>query len=77
MSDTASRTRELADRESDGVHVLLLWHPAENALTVSVGDARLEDSFEFAVAPERALDVFYPPFAYAAQSRRTHRKEQS
>jgi hypothetical protein len=66
MSDTASHTRELADREIDGVHVLLLWHPVENALTVSVDDARLGDSFQFAVAPERALDAFYHPFAYAA-----------
>ena len=66
MSDTASYARELADRESDGVHVLLLWHPAENALTVSVEDLRLGDSFQFAVAPERALEAFYHPFAYAA-----------
>jgi hypothetical protein len=44
----------------------LLWHPVENALTVSVDDARLGDSFQFAVAPERALDAFYHPFAYAA-----------
>ena len=66
MSDTASYARELADRESDGVHVLLLWHPAENALTVCVEDSRLGDSFEFAVAPERALNAFYHPFAWAA-----------
>jgi hypothetical protein len=66
MSDTTSQTRELADRESDGVHVLLLWYPAENALTVSVEDARLGDHFQFAVAPERALDAFYHPFAYAS-----------
>jgi hypothetical protein len=66
MSDTASHTRELADRENDGVHVLLLWHPAQNALTVFVEDSRLGDSFQFAVTPERALDAFYHPFAYAA-----------
>jgi hypothetical protein len=66
MSDTASQTRELADRESDGVHVLLLWHPADNALTVSVEDSRLGDHFQIAVAPERALDAFYHPYAYAA-----------
>ncbi|HET9242165.1 MAG TPA: hypothetical protein VFN99_01900 [Gaiella sp.] len=58
--------RELADRESDGVHVLLLWHPEENALTVSVEDARLGNRFRIAVAPERALDAFYHPYAYAA-----------
>ena len=44
-SGTGSHTRELADRESDGVHVVLLWHPAENALTVSVEDLRHGDSF--------------------------------
>ena len=66
MSGTTSNTRELADRESDGVRVLLLWHPAEDALTVSVEDSRLGDNFQFAVVPERALDAFYHPFAYAA-----------
>jgi hypothetical protein len=58
--------RELAVREGDGVHVVLLWHPAENAVTVSVEDAHLGDRFLIAVAPERALDAFYHPFAYAA-----------
>ena len=66
MSRTTANTRELAARESDGIHVLLLWHPCENALTVEVEDARLGDSFQLAVAPERALDAFYHPFAYAA-----------
>jgi hypothetical protein len=66
MSSGASHTRELADRESDGIHVLLLWHPDENALTVSVEDARVGDRFQLAVSPERALDAFYHPFAYAA-----------
>ena len=47
-------TRELAARESDGIHVLL------------VEDTRLGDRFRIAVAPERALDAFYHPFAYAA-----------
>jgi hypothetical protein len=66
MSPTTPHTRELAVRENDGVHVLLLWHPDENALTVSVEDARLGDRFQIAVAPERALDAFYHPYAYAA-----------
>ena len=46
--------------------VRLLWHPHENALTVSVEDGRLGDRFHLAIAPERALDAFYHPFAYAA-----------
>jgi hypothetical protein len=66
MPPATLHTRELADRDSDGVHIVLLWHPDENALTVSVEDARLGDRFEIAVAPERALDAFYHPFAYAA-----------
>jgi len=60
------QTRELAARDSDGIHVLLLWDPRENELTVAVEDARDGDRFQLAVAPERALDAFYHPFAYAA-----------
>lgn len=66
MSPETLHTRELAARDSDGVHVLLLWHPDENAVTVSVEDARIGDRFQIAVAPDRALDAFYHPFAYAA-----------
>jgi hypothetical protein len=66
MSSATPETRELAARESDGIHVLLLWHPREDALTVSVEDARAGDRFELAVARDRALDAFYHPFAYAA-----------
>jgi len=66
MSSATSDTRELAARESDGLHVLLLWHPREDALTVSVEDSRAGDRFQLAVARDRALDAFYHPFAYAA-----------
>jgi hypothetical protein len=66
MSCGTQKTRELAARDGDGIHVLLLWHPDENALTVSVEDARVGDRFQLAVAPDRALDAFYHPFAYAA-----------
>jgi hypothetical protein len=66
MSPATPNTRELAARESNGIHVVLLWHPREDALTVSVEDDRLGDRFQLAVAPDRALDAFYHPFAYAA-----------
>lgn len=66
MSPSTSPTRELAARESDGIHVALLWHPAENALTLAVEDARIGSRFELVVASDRALDAFYHPFAYAA-----------
>jgi hypothetical protein len=45
---------------------VLLWHPRADALTVSVDDAQAGQRFRFAVAPDRALDAFYHPFAYAA-----------
>jgi hypothetical protein len=66
MSFGAPHTCELASRDSDGIQVQLLWHPGENALTVAVDDIRAGDRFELAVTPDRALDAFYHPFAYAA-----------
>jgi hypothetical protein len=66
MSPATPHTRELAARESDGIQVLLLWHPREDAITVAVEDDRRGDRFQLAVAPHRALDAFYHPFAYAA-----------
>jgi hypothetical protein len=66
MSSPTRETRELAVRESDGIHVRLLWHPRENDVTVSVEDSRVGDRFQLAIALDRALDAFYHPFAYAA-----------
>ncbi len=66
MSPATPDTRELAARESDGLQVLLLWHPNENALTVSVEDGRVGEHFELPVAADRALDAFHHPFVYAA-----------
>ena len=66
MSPAPSKTRELAARASDGISVLLLWDPDEDALTLSVEDARFGHRFHLAVAPDIALDAFYHPFAYAA-----------
>ena len=66
ISPARPQTRELAARDSDGIHVRLLWHPDENAVTVSVQDLRVGDRHQLEVAPERALDAFYHPFAYAA-----------
>ena len=65
-TNTAAGAKELASRESDGVHVLLFWHPLEDSLTVSVEDARAGERFEFSVDRSRGLDAFYHPFAYAA-----------
>lgn len=66
MNPATLQTRELAERDSDGIHVLLLWHPRGNTLSLSVKDAHVGDQFDIAVAPDRALDAYYHPFAYAA-----------
>jgi hypothetical protein len=58
--------RELAARVNDGLRVLLLWHPADDLVTVSVADQRTGDYFETPVARDRALHAFYHPFAYGA-----------
>ena len=68
MNATADRNqaRELASRETDGLAVRLVWHPSEDAVTVSVTDSRTGDRFQLAVDRTHALDAFYHPFAYAA-----------
>lgn len=71
-----STSRELASREGDGVHVLLLWHPQDDTLTVSVEDARVGERFEFAVERDRGLDAFYHPFAYAAARNDVHHDDE-
>lgn len=60
------RSRELAAREADGLHVQLLWDAIADAVTVEVGDLRAGNEFHVAVERERLLDAFYHPFAYAA-----------
>jgi hypothetical protein len=61
-----SEPRELASRHSDGISVMLLWHPREDQVTVSVADAKTGEIFELPVERERAMDAFHHPFAYAA-----------
>jgi hypothetical protein len=57
---------ELANRQNDGLSVALLWSRAENTLTVTVSDDRTGERFELDASPEKALDVFHHPYAYAA-----------
>jgi hypothetical protein len=60
------RVRELAHRATGGLEVILFWHEVTNELTVSVSDERTGAYFEFAAAPEEALDAYYHPYAHAA-----------
>ena len=58
--------KELAGRENEGLEISLLWNKSADRLKVAVGDARLDEKFEFDVASPDALAAFYHPFAYAA-----------
>lgn len=70
MDGTATTTSpaELAYRESDGIEVTLLWHRHDDRLVVSVLDAKNREFFELEAPRDRALDVFYHPFSYAART---------
>jgi hypothetical protein len=65
---TPSRRRELDHRHSNGIDVMLSWCPTRNTLFVTVRDDT-GDSFELAVGPSEALDVFHHPYAFAAHRR--------
>jgi hypothetical protein len=57
---------ELDHRSADGIEISLLWSRMTNQLMVAVADSRSGESFEVQAPPDRALDVFRHPFAYAA-----------
>jgi hypothetical protein len=59
-------TRELAQRLSGTVEVLLLWHPQIDQVELSVHDFVTGASFQIEVEPGNAIDAFYHPYAYAA-----------
>ena len=55
MTPVTLQTRELAARENNGIHVLLLWPPHQDAVTVSVNDTRGGHRYDLAVARDHAL----------------------
>lgn len=64
--DTANIPLELDHREGDGISVSLIWRKTGNIVSIAVRDERTGDDFELVVAPDRALDAFSHPYAYAA-----------
>jgi hypothetical protein len=60
------KLEELDYRDNDGIEVSLLWDRASNALMVFACDTRTNESFEIAVDPAEAREVFLHPYAYAA-----------
>jgi hypothetical protein len=56
---------DLADRESDGLEVTLLWSAPTGRVKVLVEDAKSEETFELDVPQADALAAFHHPFAYS------------
>ena len=65
-------TRELAQRRSGTVEVLLLWHREIDRVGLSVRDLSTGAGFQLEVAPANAIDAFYHPYAYAARRENSH-----
>jgi hypothetical protein len=63
-----SLPRELARRSSGQLDVVLLWNEETGEVVVEVADHADGPSFQVAVPPERALDGFNHPYAYASPS---------
>jgi hypothetical protein len=59
--------RELAERETDGIEVTLLWESDTDGLSVTVRDERTGNEFALVAHAHNAMDVFHHPYAYAAQ----------
>jgi hypothetical protein len=56
--------RELAHRIDGGVDVTLLWSAGEDRLAVAVFDEHTGELFVLDAESDKALDVFYHPFAH-------------
>ena len=66
MTSTRIRTRELAERTSNGTRVRLLWRQGSGEVWVEVREPELDLTIAIPVQPSRALDAFHHPYAYAA-----------
>ncbi len=56
--------RELARRVSGGLEIALYWSAHDDSTSLEIRQPASEETLLFAVAPERALDAFYHPFAH-------------
>jgi hypothetical protein len=62
--------RELAQRRSGDIDVLLLWHPGSGQVELCVLDLATGVSLHVDVPPDRALDAFHHPYAYVTRRKR-------
>jgi len=58
--------RELAQRRSGTDEIVLLWHPEDDRVEVSVCDVTTGATVSIEIAPGDALDAFTHTYAYVA-----------
>jgi hypothetical protein len=64
MSPTRHSRRELARRTGGGIEVTLYWSALDNSTSIELWQSASDETFAYTVAPDRALDAFYHPFAH-------------
>ena len=77
IATVAPPVRELAQRRSGTLEVLLLWHAQIDVVELSVRDVATGGGFHAEIAPGRAIDAFYHPYVYAPENESSHRLESS
>jgi len=66
MTRTRESIRELAERTSNGTLTRLFWLHGTRQLWVEVYDRELDETLVIPAEPERALEAFYHPYAFAS-----------
>jgi hypothetical protein len=71
MSVTASGrlVRELDQRSSDGITIMLWWDPALDGVGLDITDERIHEQWMVRVPADEALNAFHHPFAYLASEK--------
>jgi len=65
MTSTRAPIRELAERSSNGTRMRLFWLQGTDELWVEVYEPEFDVTIVIPAAPERALETFHHPYAYA------------
>jgi len=68
MDTAPTRIRVLAQRDSAGTRVALLWLEGTRRVWIEVQEPASEDAFVAAVDPARALDAFRHPYPYLGRA---------
>jgi hypothetical protein len=66
MTPLGNGIRELAERTSNGTLIRLVWREETRDLWVEVWEPELDVTIKIPADPDRALEAFHHPYAYAA-----------